>query len=191
MYQGFMKLGVSLMIIFFGLIAVTGWLNIEFLIFILPVIWFYSFFDSMNRNSISKEQFDKLEDNFIWGGDLEIDFLKGRNVRIIAAVILILTGITLLLNNIMSILEYFAGYSVYYVVNDIMHYSYQIIAAVVIIAIGIRLITGKKKEIEAKAENVSEVKFETKGGYTGQPEFAENADDIMAVKESTVVKGEE
>lgn len=148
MYQGFMKMGVSIMVVFFGIIAAAGWLDLELLVFALPVIWFYSFFDSMNRNSVPKEKFDKLEDHYIWGCDLELDFLKGRTVRLIAAIVLIMVGLTLLANNAMDILAYVMGNSIYYIFSDIIHYSYQIIAAIVIIAIGIRLIAGKKKEIE-------------------------------------------
>lgn len=154
MYQGFMKMGVSIMAVFFGLIAVTAWLNIEFLIFILPVIWFYSFFDSMNRNSIPKEKFDLLEDNYIWGSKLEFDFMKGRTVRLIVATVLIIIGITLLINNATDILIYVLGNSVYYIIDSMIHYSYQIIAAIVIIVIGIRLIIGKKKEIEKENTEV-------------------------------------
>ena len=47
MYLGYMKRGVSLMGIFCLLISITGFLNLSFLFFLLPVIWFYAFFDTL------------------------------------------------------------------------------------------------------------------------------------------------
>lgn len=55
MYLGYMKRGVSLMGIFCLLISITGFLNLSFLFFLLPVIWFYAFFDTLNLRSMSYE----------------------------------------------------------------------------------------------------------------------------------------
>ena len=55
MYLGYMKRGVSLMGVFCLLIAITGFLNLGILFFLLPVIWFYAFFDTLNLRSMSYE----------------------------------------------------------------------------------------------------------------------------------------
>lgn len=51
MHQGYMKRGLSLMLVFFGLFAVSVFLQIGALaVFMLPV-WLYAFFDSYNLRS--------------------------------------------------------------------------------------------------------------------------------------------
>lgn len=48
MYLGYQKKGVMIMGAFFFSIFFMGWLGISMLLFILPLIWFYSFFDAMH-----------------------------------------------------------------------------------------------------------------------------------------------
>ena len=52
MYLGLMKKGASLMLLFCLTIALSGFLNLSFLLILLPVIWFYSFFDAMNLRNV-------------------------------------------------------------------------------------------------------------------------------------------
>ncbi len=152
MHLGFMKLGVSLMLLFFGIIGVAAWLNLDMLLFLLPVLWFYSFFDSINKNSLSAEDFDKLEDEFVWGKDIEFNFINKRSVRSFCSFLLIVVGVVMLINNMWSIFSYCVNEELYWMVEYAINRSYQIIFAIVIIILGIRLITGKKKEIASRSE---------------------------------------
>ena len=52
MYLGFMKMGGSIMMLFWGIIGFGVLLNLGVLYFLLPVIWCYSFFDAINKNSM-------------------------------------------------------------------------------------------------------------------------------------------
>ncbi len=55
MYLGYQKKGLVLMGGFFFAIFFMGWLNLSFLLFLLPLIWFYSFFDAfhtLNGNDV-------------------------------------------------------------------------------------------------------------------------------------------
>lgn len=49
MYLGLQKQGLQLMSIFFFMIFLMGWLNMSLFFFALPVIWFYSLFDALQR----------------------------------------------------------------------------------------------------------------------------------------------
>lgn len=54
MYQGYMKRGLSLLLAFYVLLAIAGFLGIDALALFLPVVWLYAFFDSYNlRNQLS------------------------------------------------------------------------------------------------------------------------------------------
>ena len=46
MYQGYMKRGLSLLLLFFALLAVSGFLGLAPVALFLPVVWIYAFFDS-------------------------------------------------------------------------------------------------------------------------------------------------
>ena len=46
MYQGYMKRGLSLLLLFFTLLAVAGFLSLAPVGLFLPVVWIYAFFDS-------------------------------------------------------------------------------------------------------------------------------------------------
>ena len=155
MYLGFMKLGVSLMILFFGIIGLAGWMNFDMLLFILPVLWFYSFFDSLNKYSLSSDDFNKLEDEFIWGKDIEFNFINKRSVRSFFSFLLIVIGLVMLVNNVWSILAFYVNTELYWLIEYAINRSYQIIFAIVIIILGIKLITGKKKEIAERTETDS------------------------------------
>lgn len=48
MYLGYQNKGLTIMSLFFFMIFFMGWLNISLFLFVLPVIWFYSFFDAFH-----------------------------------------------------------------------------------------------------------------------------------------------
>lgn len=56
MYLGYQKKGLVLMGTFFFSIFFMGWLGISMLLFLLPLIWFYSFFDAMHIADGSQEE---------------------------------------------------------------------------------------------------------------------------------------
>lgn len=69
MYLGFMKMGLSLMSIFAVVCALAVGLEIGALLLFAPIVWFYSFFDVINKNSLDPAEFYALEDGYIWGED--------------------------------------------------------------------------------------------------------------------------
>lgn len=151
MFLGFFKLGLSLMTIFFGTIAVASFLNLEFLVFVLPIIWFYSFFDTINRNSLSDEEFSKLEDHYlVLPKDIKINRLPAGKLRIILAAGLVLWGCQILISNLITILDEFfeIDYFIWEIYHTISYYLPQTIFSVLIIALGIYLIRGKRKSMD-------------------------------------------
>ena len=62
MYMGFFKQGISIMTLFWAIIAIAGGLNISSLVIFLPVLWFYSFFHVHNLKELPEEEFYAIED---------------------------------------------------------------------------------------------------------------------------------
>lgn len=150
MYLGFMKQGLSLMTLFFGAIFITVYLNIGALGLFLPIIYFYSFFDVINKNALCDEDFYALEDKYLF--DLDFHELKGLlqgRFRPVIAVILILIGVQMLLSNcyhlLLGILPGSIADGIYRTLMPFLNRVPQLITALFIIAVGIHLIKGKKK----------------------------------------------
>ncbi|MFL0266786.1 hypothetical protein [Candidatus Clostridium radicumherbarum] len=151
MYMGFMKIGVSFMSVFFFLIFLSSWLDTGPLLFIAPIIWFYSFFDCANRLSLEEDKLLLLEDKYLFSIDrlvkLDKDIFAKR--RLAAGVLLLFFGIYLLLGNIMHFLQPYISYKIYSIIYNLIRQAPQIIIGVAIVALGIKLIKGKKMESEA------------------------------------------
>ncbi|MBU3143748.1 hypothetical protein [Clostridium sp. CF012] len=148
MYMGFMKMGLSLMAAFFFLIFLSSWLSIGPLLFVLPLIWFYSFFDCMNKRYSTDEEFLLLEDNYLFSLDELAKIDKGifKKHSLVSGILLLLLGGYLIWNNIINSLSGHISGEVYGIIYNITRMAPQIIIGVVIIVVGAKLIIGKKRE---------------------------------------------
>ena len=151
MYLGLMKKGVSIMALFFGTIATIGFLHFDLLTLLLPVIWFYSFFDTFNMRALSEEQM-RYADKFILGADgiLEKDWSSIFSKRHgLFGGILILIGAYLLYDNfIASFIENYIS-NIDWLDNTVNHFP-TLVIAVAIIALGVHLIKGNNEKISAQ-----------------------------------------
>lgn len=178
MYMGFMKMGLSLLAAFFGMCALSQWVGSAILSFAAVVIWFYSFFHARNLAALDNVQLEQLEDDYLFHipTDLNTKALGGT-YRKWLAVLLIFFGTVILYKNIIYFVSDVLGdafpYEVYraliYVVGDRVP---QMVVAVVIIAIGVKLILGKKKQLDAEEETMNEWKPENRE-YTSDDEEGE------------------
>lgn len=151
MFMGFMKRGVSLMTAFLGLGILAGGLGISFLGWIMPIIWFYSFFDCINLAWATEEVFNAQTDDFLLGGDF-YDRIKSQLLgshRSVFGAALIFLGLYLVIDNVIFQFDYGI---LNRVVREIYESVPRLLAAGVIIFIGIRLIIGKKKELDSDDE---------------------------------------
>lgn len=165
MYNGFMKLGVSFMGLFFGIWIVASVINIGPIAFLAAVVWFYAFFDCVNRTFQADDEFYAQEDYYLFTreqmGRWNINIFKERNLLV--GVILIILGIYALWNNV--VLHIVSDYGLlspaaYQAILNIGNIVPQFVVAGLIIWAGFALIAGKKKEIEVN----SEVNRETEEG---------------------------
>jgi hypothetical protein len=164
MYMGFMKRGISLMSAFFFIIFLSSWLNMGPLMFVMPIVWFFAFFDTHNLRSMPDDEFYALEDDFI----LIPDFAKSKTkflhekYRSIFALILIIIGFSILWNNLYHMLISVVPYYIRDFLYNVGYYFPQFVVGFAIIALGLYLIRGKKKDLE-KSENTD--MLQDKGGF--------------------------
>ena len=158
MYMGFKKQGLSIMLLFWGSIALASITGLGWLAMFLPVIWFYSFFNVHNLKSLSEEEFYSVEDNYIlhmdqFSGDIGKFLQKHRNTT---AWILILFGICILWSRFTSLLYFIVPNNMADYVYNICNSLPQIVIAAGIIAAGIYLLTQQKKKLKQETETKDE-----------------------------------
>lgn len=150
MYMGFMKQGISLMSVALMIIFIGNWLYIGPILFALPVLWFYCFFDSINKMTLPDELFKDLKDDYLFvrGIDhIEIKKVTEKYNKVIAS-ICIIVGIYILADNFTNYLAMYFPH-LYMFVQPFSWIAPRILFAVIIIAIGIKLIIGKKVELDS------------------------------------------
>lgn len=156
MYHGLLKRGISLMALFALIIAIAAFLYLPVVTFVLPIIWFYSFFDTVNRMNTPLEELRDLPDGYLFitppkGADDAaspvLQRLFGQR-HLFIGWFLVLFSIWLALKLMFdwSMGYYFyelLGSSVYNSITSIINRLPSLILPVFCIVIGIKLIVGK------------------------------------------------
>ena len=150
MYTGFSKMGFSIMFIFF-LSAIVSEI-VPVLSYLTILIWFCGFFHARNIASMDQDSLEEMEDSFIWD-DMErvssirpIKFAE-RSAKNITAAILIFFGIYILWDNFSDMIYMLIPDSLWNRLYPVISSIPEIVIAIVIIIIGVKLIRGKKEEL--------------------------------------------
>lgn len=155
MYMGFFKQGASIMVAFFALFGLSGFLQMGFLTFLTPIMWFYSFFHTNNLATLPDEEFYTLEDDYIihWN-DLTRNKENVIKYRKILAGCLIFFGASILWNNFSRLLFRYILPALHLtdealrIIDYITHSIPQGVVAVAIIILGIMMIKGKYEDLK-------------------------------------------
>ena len=143
MYMGFFKQGISIMTLFWAIIAIAGGLNISSLVIFLPVIWFYSFFQVHNLKSLPEEEFYSIEDNYILHLDRvlqSMDKVTPKYIRIVA-IFVIIFGVAILWNGCRDLLYWILPGYLGELIENIMYQIPSILIGVLFIIAGYQLLT--------------------------------------------------
>ncbi len=155
MYLGFMKMGISLMLGFMALIALTGLTNIGALAVFPIAMWFYSFFHANNLAGLDEHTFMAVEDRFLFGLDEWNTIEKlgahmtGKKKTVVAAAF-ILIGVATLWQAVFNLLCDIFGWDnsvlsqIYYFMRDDLP---RFVVGIAIIWAGLLMIRGKKAEM--------------------------------------------
>ena len=153
MYMGFMKKGISLMSIFVLCFVVPSVLRLSdgFILFGV-LVWFYSFFSARNLAVCTEDELQALPDEYVWSSLIEGKEIKITNpsLRKWGAIILIVYGISQLWNPIARWIYYLIPEDMWEVASMFVAEVPQIFVAIVIIIIGLKLIAGKKEELNGE-----------------------------------------
>ena len=147
MYQGYMKRGISLLVLFFALLAVAGFFSIAPIAFFLPVVWAYAFFDSYNlRSRIAAG--DAPEDAYLFGmSDMDSQQLQAlvRRRHSIIGWVLVFLGAYMLYDILLDQLGWLWEWGWLY---DLLRYDVPRLAlTVLVIFLGLWFIRGPKARV--------------------------------------------
>lgn len=151
MYMGFMKMGLSLLIMFMGTIALASFTDLNELVFVVIIIWIYSFFHANNLAGMPDKDFCELEDKYMPA------FYDGQHLsqglqKLIAG-LLIFFGVIMLGESFIRMMPNFLQEYL----SPVLRYLPKIVVAVVLILIGIKLIQGKKEILEETGQPGTDV----------------------------------
>lgn len=137
LYMGFKKQGLSIMFLFWGIIALASGLNFGWVLMLLPILWFYSFFNVHNLKDLEPEEFYAVEDSYVFHLDqfLEEDHLLEK-YRPYFGLALILIGISALWNIVVDLLVDILPYWFGRLIYSITYWIPQALIAVLIIFLG-------------------------------------------------------
>lgn len=135
MYLGLLKQGIELMSIFLLGFFLTDWLNLSIFMIVVPLVWFYSFFDVLNKSSSDQPLMDGDIAIFSWFEKSSLSPSK-RN-KIIAYILIILGIICLFEKTVFPVAERYIDW-------ELKHYIETGIVSILFILGGIKLLMGVK-----------------------------------------------
>lgn len=151
MYLGLQKRGLQLMVLFLGTFYIIDVMRLSLFLFILPLIWFYSFFDGLQV--ISRYGREPLIDK-------PLIEAFGNHKRLLGTALLLLGIYYISMNLIVPYLAaHFPGLWIEYRVSK---YLRPFIVSVVLIGGGLKLLTGSKRRpsgVHVERRNFDEDRF--------------------------------
>ena len=186
MYMGFKKQGISIMFLFWGVFAIGACTGMDWLVFLIPIIWFYSFFNVHNLKSLSEEEFYSIEDSYV----LHMDELAGdissllKHHGKITAILLIFLGASILWNTLVDFLYMILPGYLADVIGRFTYHLPQLVIAAAIIFTGIYILTRKKDALD---EEQPDSFTEEEHYWTPYRPYQQNMNDMphMDVKTNT------
>lgn len=146
---GIYETGVSIMALFWLLIFLAAFFNMGPVLFILPILWCYSFFNVHNIRGLSDEEFYTLEDDYLFHFERVIPAERwNKKQSNLLAWALIVIGVVILWANATDYMRWLFPSEIYWSVVDAVP---QVTIALILIWMGVNLIRGKKKELEDKS----------------------------------------
>lgn len=147
MYVGLMKKGVSIMTLFFTICAFC--MIFPPIAFLLPVLWFYSFFDAINYNSLPYEKKATIEDKIIFEDELIRDGHKFHTKKLGT-----ILGFALIFIGAYSIFDGFVM-TIFWDISDyipalrsVIRNIPSLVLSVIIVFVGLYLVKNRTKDIE-------------------------------------------
>lgn len=160
MYIGLVKRGLVIMLALVAGAGLAMMADTPAFLLVLPVLWFYSFFDAWNKYHLPEEKFTKVQDDFLFflnampenvRSDPRFKKVASANVLKVGGIVAIIAGAYLIWDQIIvRVLIRLLSDTGAEILSQISYKLPQVAVAVILIVVGIKLISHKKRELERK-----------------------------------------
>ncbi|MDO4531285.1 MAG: hypothetical protein Q4C06_04825 [Bacillota bacterium] len=186
MFFGMMKKGAIVMAIFTALTGLTMTIGWKFLAFLLPVLWFYSFFDTFRIARLSEECREEEDQIFFekavaFCKDDPLKNFEGR--KTLLAVVILLTSLYTLIYGVL--LPFFRWGEQFYWVQVLLTVIPTAVVAILLFLVGKDILQKEqeRKEAEELAEEMEEEAMDAEDAeavLVEEAEFAEgNVEELV------------
>lgn len=160
MYIGLVKRGLVIMLALVAGAGLAMMADTPAFLLVLPVLWFYSFFDALNKYHLPEEKLAKVQDDFLFflnampenvRSDPRFKKVASANVLKVGGIVAIIAGAYLIWDQIIvRVLIRLLSDTGAEILSQISYKLPQVAVAVILIVVGIKLISHKKRELERK-----------------------------------------
>lgn len=160
MYIGLVKRGLVIMLALVAGAGLAMMADSPAFLLVLPVLWFYSFFDAWNKYHLPEEKLTKVQDDFLFflnampenvRSDPRFKKVASANVLKVGGIVAIIAGAYLIWDQIIvRVLIRLLSDTGAEILSQISYKLPQVAVAVILIVVGIKLISHKKRELERK-----------------------------------------
>lgn len=160
MYIGLVKRGLVIMLALVAGAGLAMMADTPAFLLVLPVLWFYSFFDAWNKYHLPEEKLTKVQDDFLFflnampenvRSDPRFKKVASANVLKVGGIVAIIAGAYLIWDQIIGrVLIRLLSDTGAEILSQISYKLPQVAVAVILIVVGIKLISHKKRELERK-----------------------------------------
>lgn len=160
MYIGLVKRGLVIMLALVAGAGLAMMADTPAFLLVLPVLWFYSFFDAWNKYHLPEEKLTKVQDDFLFflnampenvRSDPRFKKVASANVLKVGGIVAIIAGAYLIWDQIIvRVLIWLLSDTGAEILSQISYKLPQVAVAVILIFVGIKLISHKKRELERK-----------------------------------------
>lgn len=160
MYIGLVKRGLVIMLALVAGAGLAMMADTPAFLLVLPVLWFYSFFDAWNKYHLPEEKLTKVQDDFLFflnampenvRSDPRFKKVASANVLKVGGIVAIIAGAYLIWDQIIvRVLIRLLSDTGAEILSQISYKLPQVAVAVILIVVGIKLISHKKRELDRK-----------------------------------------
>lgn len=160
MYIGLVKRGLVIMLALVAGAGLAMMADTPAFLLVLPVLWFYSFFDALNKYHLPEDKLAKVQDDFLFflnampenvRSDPRFKKVASANVLKVGGIVAIIAGAYLIWDQIIvRVLIRLLSDTGAEILSQISYKLPQVAVAVILIVVGIKLISHKKRELERK-----------------------------------------
>lgn len=160
MYIGLVKRGLVIMLALVAGAGLAMMADTPAFLLVIPVLWFYSFFDAWNKYHLPEEKLTKVQDDFLFflnampenvRSDPRFKKVASANVLKVGGIVAIIAGAYLIWDQIIvRVLIRLLSDTGAEILSQISYKLPHVAVAVILIFVGIKLISHKKRELERK-----------------------------------------